>query len=130
SVHGCEETGEALFMNTVAKSVVEMQALTRLFRPRSVAVIGASSTPSKIGGLPIAFLLANQFQGEIYPINPKADEIQGLKAYKAIGEVAGQVDLAIIAVPAALASAAVDEAIAAQVSGIVLFSSGFAEIGD
>lgn len=111
-------------------SVLADDTLDRLFRPGSVAVIGASSTPSKIGGLPIAFLLANGFQGEVYPINPKADEIQGLKAYPSIGEVAGKVDLVIIAVPAAMAPTAVDEAIAAGVRGIVLFSSGFAEISD
>jgi len=105
-------------------------SLDPLFKPRSVAVIGASSTPSKIGGLPIAFLLAQGFAGEIYPINPKASEIQGLQAYPAIAEVKGKVDLAIIAVPAAMAPAAVDDAIAAGVSGIVLFSSGFAEISD
>ena len=104
--------------------------LDRLFRPRSVAVIGASATPTKIGGLPIAFLLAQGFEGPIFPINPKASEVQGLKAYTHIGEVAGQVDLAIVAVPAALVDQAVDDAIAADVKGIVLFSSGFAEISE
>ncbi|ASK35667.1 acetate--CoA ligase family protein [Alloalcanivorax mobilis] len=118
-------------MNAKVSSVIEQRdSLDRLFRPRSVAVIGASSTPSKIGGLPIAFLLANGFQGEIYPINPKATEIQGLKAYPSIREVSGKVDLVIVAVPAAMVEQALDDAIAAQVSGIVLFSSGFAEVSD
>ena len=75
-------------------------SLDRLFRPRSVAVIGASSTPTKIGGLPIAFLRAHGFEGDIYPINPKADRIQDLPAYPSIAETPGQVDLAIVAVPA------------------------------
>lgn len=105
-------------------------SLDRLLRPRSIAVIGASATPSKIGGLPIAFLLKHGYQGKIFPINPKADEIQGLPAYASIAEVAGQVDLAIVAVPAALVEPAIDEAIAASVRGIVLFSSGFAETGE
>ncbi len=105
-------------------------SLDRLFRPRSVAVIGASSTPTKIGGLPIAFLRAHGFEGDIYPINPKADRIQDLPAYPSIAETPGQVDLAIVAVPAVAVSDAVDQAIAAGVSGIVLFSSGFAEVGE
>ncbi len=115
-------------MSAVSEHTIE--DLDRLFRPRSVAVIGASATPTKIGGLPIAFLLAQGFEGPIFPINPKASEVQGLKAYTRIGEVAGQVDLAIVAVPAALVDQAVDDAIAADVKGIVLFSSGFAEISE
>lgn len=104
--------------------------LDLLFKPRSIAVVGASSTPTKIGGLPILFLKTNGFNGEIYPINPKASKIQGLKTYASIGAVAGKVDLTIIAVPAAAAPAAVDAAIAAGTKGIVLFSSGFAEVGE
>ncbi len=117
-------------MGVITTPEVNTDSLDPLFKPRSVAVIGASSTPTKIGGLPIAFLLAQGFAGEIYPINPKASEIQGLAAYPTIADVKGRVDLAIIAVPATMAPAAVDDAIAAGVSGIVLFSSGFAEISD
>jgi acetate---CoA ligase (ADP-forming) len=117
-------------MGVINTPDLAIDSLDPLFKPRSVAVIGASSTPTKIGGLPIAFLLAQGFAGKIYPINPKASEIQGLPAYPTIGDVAGQVDLAIVAVPAAMAPTAVDHAIAAGVSGIVLFSSGFAEISD
>lgn len=117
-------------MGVLTSPAVNTDSLDPLFKPRSVAVIGASSTPTKIGGLPIAFLLAQGFEGDIYPINPKAQEIQGLKAYPAIANVSGRVDLAIVAVPAAMAPRAVDEAIDAGVSGIVLFSSGFAEISD
>ena len=87
-------------MGVITTPDLAIDSLDPLFKPRSVAVIGASSTPTKIGGLPIAFLLAQGFAGEIYPINPKASEIQGLTAYPAIGDVAGRVDLAIIAVPA------------------------------
>lgn len=118
-------------MSASVASVIERRdSLDRLFRPRSVAVIGASATATKIGGLPISFLLANGFAGRIFPINPNADEIQGLKAYPSISEVAGEVDLAIIAVPATKVSQAVDDAIAARVSGMVLFSAGFAEVSE
>lgn len=114
----------------IARVIEPRDSLDRLFRPRTVAVIGASSTPTKIGGLPISFLLANGFDGQIFPINPNADEMQGLRAYPSIAEVAGKVDLAIIAVPASLVSQAVDDAIAARVSGMVLFSAGFAEVSE
>jgi len=106
------------------------ESLDRLFRPHSIAVIGASTTPTKIGGLPISFLLANGFAGKIYPVSQKAGAIQDLKTYPSIGAVPEQIDLAIIAVPATMVSAAVEEAIAAGVSGIVLFSSGFAEVSE
>ena len=84
-------------------------SLDRLFRPRSVAVIGASSTPTKIGGLPIAFLRAHGFEGDIYPINPKADRIQDLPAYPSIAETPGQVDLICYGTPILLIQIAVRE---------------------
>lgn len=59
-------------MGVITTPDLAIDSLDPLFKPRSVAVIGASSTPTKIGGLPIAFLLAQGFAGEIYPINPKA----------------------------------------------------------
>jgi acyl-CoA synthetase (NDP forming) len=103
--------------------------LDTFFRPRSIAVIGASSNPGKIGGLPVAYLRSLGYAGRIVPINLTAPEIQGLPAFARIGDVPGPVDLAIIAVPAASAQAAVEECAAAGVRGIVMFSAGFAEIG-
>src|SRR5699024_6369715 len=88
----------------------------------------ASTMATRIGGLPISFLLVNGFKGKIYPVSRKADVIQGLKAYPSIGDIGDPIDLAIIAVPAAAVPAASEEAITARVSGIVLFSSGFAEV--
>ena len=105
-------------------------SLDSLFRPKSIAVIGASSTPTKIGGVPIAHLKRYSFQGPIYPINPQSDTIQDLPAYKSIKDVGKAIDLAIIAVPAAIAVNALKEAAAAKVKSVVLFTSGFAEIGE
>lgn len=105
-------------------------SLDLLFRPRGVAVIGASSNPQKIGGIPVDFLKNLGFKGAIYPVNPNAEEIQGLKAYPSVREAPGPVDLAIVAVPAALVEGAVENAAAAGVKGLVVFSSGFAEIGE
>ncbi len=104
-------------------------ALDRMFRPRSVAVVGASATPSKIGGVPVDYLKSLGFQGRVIPVNPKADEIQGLPAYKSLAAAPGPIDLAIVAVPAAMVEAALEDAIAAGVPALVIFSSGFAEVG-
>jgi len=102
--------------------------LDALFRPRSVAVIGASSDANRIGGRPVAYS-KRAFTGAIIPINPTRGEIQGLAAYPSIKDVPGPVDQAIIAVPAKAALQAADDCIAKGVKVAVMFSSGFAEIG-
>jgi acyl-CoA synthetase (NDP forming) len=105
-------------------------SLDSLFRPKSIAVIGASGTPTKIGGVPIAHLKRYGFRGEIFPINPQYETIQDLRAYKSIKDVNKEIDLAIVAVPAAVALDALKEAADAKVKSIVLFTSGFAEVGE
>ena len=102
--------------------------LDPLFRPRSVAVIGASSDPTRIGGRPVRFTKRG-FKGAIVPINPNQKEIQGLTAYASIKDAPGEIDQAIIAVPAKAAMQAADECIAKGVKAAVMFSSGFAETG-
>jgi acyl-CoA synthetase (NDP forming) len=105
-----------------------VHALDPLFRPKSVAVIGASSDGNRIGGRPVAYSKRG-FKGAIIPVNPNATEIQGLPAYPSIREVPGEVDQAIIAVPARAAMQAADDCIAKGVKTAVMFSSGFAETG-
>lgn len=105
-------------------------SLDEIFNPRAIAVIGASSNPAKIGGLPVAYLKSLGYSGDIIPINPNASEIQGLKAYPDLKSAPGGIDLAIVAVPASLVEAAVEDAAAAGVKGLIMFSSGFAEIGE
>jgi acyl-CoA synthetase (NDP forming) len=102
--------------------------LDPLFRPASLAVIGASSDPNRIGGRPVAFS-KRAFKGRIIPINPQRSEIQGLASYPSIMDVPGAIDQAIIAVPAKAAMQAADECIAKGVKAAVMFSSGFAETG-
>ena len=99
-----------------------------LFRPRSVAIIGASSDANRIGGRPVAYS-KRAFKGAIVPVNPNAKEIQGLTAYASIKDTPGEIDQAIIAVPAKAAMQAADECIAKGVKAAVMFSSGFAETG-
>ncbi|MDT9106002.1 CoA-binding protein, partial [Escherichia coli] len=66
---------------------IDLASLAPLFNPASVAVIGASRDAAKIGGLPIAFMKASGFAGALYPVNPGGDEVQGLRAYRSIGEI-------------------------------------------
>ena len=106
------------------------QGLDQLFRPRSVAVIGASSDPNKIGGRPIAFLKRAGYSGAIFPVNPSADDIQGLTAYASLDAVNQTIDQAIIALPAKAVLAALDECTALGVRAIQVFSAGFGEGGD
>lgn len=104
--------------------------LGEIFNPGAIAVIGASSNPAKIGGLPVAYLKSLGYQGKIIPINPNASEIQGLQAYPDLKSAPEGIDLAIVAVPASLVEAAVADAAAAGVKGLIMFSSGFAETGE
>src|SRR5437588_794066 len=111
-----------------ARSLQLSHPLDALFRPRSVAIIGASSDANRIGGRPVRFS-RYAFKGAIFPINPNQKEIQGLPAFASIRDVPGPVDQAIVALPAKAALQAVDDCIAKGVKAIVMFSSGFAETG-
>lgn len=104
--------------------------LTPLLAPRSVAVLGASSDPTRIGGRPIAYMRAQGFPGGLYPVNPNRAEIQGLKAYPSVADLPETPDVAIVAVPADLAIPAIGELAARGVKAVVMFTAGFAEMDD
>jgi acetyl coenzyme A synthetase (ADP forming)-like protein len=107
-----------------------LRAMNRLMNPRSVAVIGASDQAGKIGNSVMKNLINGGYAGEIYPINPKADEIQGRKAYRSIEDVPGEVDVAVFAVPAKFVPAALTECGKKGVTAAVMIPSGFAETGN
>lgn len=107
----------------------EQNTLSALFNPQSIAVIGASSNPGKIGGAPVDYLLQHRYAGAIYPVNPRQTEIQGLPAYASLGDVGAPIDMAICAVPAKAVMPVMEDAAEAGVRSIVMFSSGFAETG-
>ncbi len=106
-----------------------MSKLDDLLSPRSVAIIGASDEPARIGGRPIHYMRQAGFTGTILPVNPKRDTIQGLPAYPEIGAIEGPVDVAIIALPAPLVNPTLRACAAKGVKAAVVFSSGFAEEG-
>jgi len=107
-----------------------LDGLSALFSPRSIAVVGASSSAQKIGGIPIDYALRFGFEGKLHAVNPKAAQVQGLGARPSLRAIGEPVDLAILAVPAALVHDAIEDAIEAGTRSVVLFSSGFAEVGD
>ena len=82
-----------------------MKDLNKMFKPDSVAVIGASNTPGKVGYIIIDNIISGGYKGKVYPINPKSGEIQGLKAYENIKDVPEKVDLVIMSIPAAFVNA-------------------------
>lgn len=107
---------------------MRIDGMDAIFSPRSVAVIGASGDPRRIGGRPVDFLRRHGFAGPILPINPKSAEVQGLPAYPSISEAPLVPDLAVIALPAPLAVKAIEDCAARGVRGAVIFSSGFSEV--
>ena len=106
------------------------QDLHDLFYPKSIAVIGASGTPGKLGWNVFTNLVSHNFKGKLYPINPKADEIHGCKAYPCISAVPEPVDVAIILVSAGVTADVVEECCKCSVRYIVVESAGFAELGE
>jgi acyl-CoA synthetase (NDP forming) len=106
------------------------QGVDVLFEPRSIAVIGASSTPGKWGCAVMRNLMEAGFEGPIFPVNPKGGEIHGLTAYPSVKDVPGDVDLAVIGIPAAGVAGAVDDCVARGVKGAVVVTAGFAEVDD
>ena len=104
-------------------------SLDPLLRPKSVAVIGASDNPARIGGRPIFSMLEGGFKGRLYPVNPNRETIQGLKSYPNISSVPEPVDSVVISVPEKIALDVVRECADAGVKSAVMFTSGFAEIG-
>ena len=103
--------------------------LDALFKPKGVAVIGASSKELQIGNRVIKNLIDFGYKGGIYPINPKADEIRGLKAYKSILDVPGDIDVAHMVIPARFTLQAFEDCGKKGVKHIIINSGGFSEIG-
>ena len=104
--------------------------LTALLKPRSVAIIGASDDPGRIGGRPLRYLIEHGYAGEIYPVNPGRDSVQGLPSFANVSAIPGPVDLAVVAISADKAVAGLEECAAKGVNAAVVFSAGFAETGD
>ena len=100
------------------------------FKPKSVAVIGASGTPGKLGYVIVNNIKGSDFSGNVYPVNPKSEEILGYKVYKSLAEIPGEVDLVVTALPTPkLTVATVEDCAKKGVKAIIIESAGFAEMG-
>jgi acetyl coenzyme A synthetase (ADP forming)-like protein len=123
-------TEEALERFEGREQTAAVAALTHFLRPASVAVIGASRTRGSIGGELFHNLLAFEFNGPVYPVNPESDVVQSVAAYPTVEDVPGPVELAVISIPAAGVLQAARECGRKGVRGLVVISSGFAEVGE
>ncbi|WP_347488151.1 acetate--CoA ligase alpha subunit [Desulfoscipio sp. XC116] len=103
--------------------------LTSMSKPQSVAVVGASPKPGKIGHTILGNVINSGYEGKIFPINPKEKEIAGFKAYAAVSEVPEPVDLAVVAVPAARVLDVARDCGRAGVKSLVVITAGFKEVG-
>jgi len=101
-----------------------------LFKPSSIAVIGASSDPNKVGNAVLSNLINGGFEGPIIPINPKSDEILNVKCYKDLSDYKGTVEMSVIAVPTTSVKSAVISSIASEVKAIIIITAGFKEVDE
>jgi len=104
--------------------------LSFLLAPRSIAIVGASEDFSKVNGRPLKYLLAKHYAGAIYPVNPKYQRIGALHCYPTVAAIPEAPDLAIVALPAPLVAQAIADLGRRRTKSVIVFSSGFAEIGE
>ena len=106
-----------------------LEAFKPLFYPKSLAIIGASAELVKFGNIILSAIMEIGYGGEIYPVNPEGGEINGLKVYPSLKEIPGEVDFAILTIPAPLVSRALEECLQKRVKGVEILTSGFKETG-
>ncbi len=104
--------------------------LDKIFSPKSIAVIGASGTPGSVGYILLKNLIASGYEGVVYPVNNKRKSVQGVRAYSSINDIPEIVDLAIIAIPAVFVAKAVEQCGKKGITGIIIISAGFKELGE
>ncbi|MGV7216353.1 acetate--CoA ligase family protein [Bradyrhizobium sp. UFLA05-112] len=105
-------------------------SLDPLFKPRSIALIGASDDVARIGGRPLRYLREGGFKGAVYPVNPKRDTVQGIRSYDSVAALPEVPDVAILAVPAQGTVQALRDCADRKVKAAVVFSAGFAEASE
>jgi acetate---CoA ligase (ADP-forming) len=106
-----------------------MISLDSLFYPKSIAVIGASRQPGSVGHSLLANLLMNRFQGVIFPVNPKAASVLGIKCYPRVLEISDDIDLAVVVVPGPAVPGVIEECGQMGIKAAIVISAGFKEVG-
>lgn len=105
------------------------EIIQKMLRPRSIALIGASREPKKLGHITLKNLIEGGFKGRIFPINPEAGEVLGLQVYQSVTKVPEAIDLAVLAVPAVLVPKVIEECGQKGIKAAIIISAGFREVG-
>jgi acyl-CoA synthetase (NDP forming) len=116
-------------LEVAARPPVDPREIGQMFYPKSVAFVGASAQLGKWGNMLLTNVLAGGYEGDVYLVNPKADMIAGRKVYRTVGDIPGQVDLAVVTVPAIQSLKLIPELKAKGIRYMLLISSGFGEVG-
>ncbi|HVA07283.1 MAG TPA: GNAT family N-acetyltransferase [Acidimicrobiales bacterium] len=124
-----QETDAYLMAVLADQREAARMALEPFLRPRSIVVVGASDTPTSMGGLIFSHLLSSGYDGRLYPVNPNHRIVQGKTAYPDLAACPDPPDLAVVALPAPIVAGLVDEAGACGVRAVCVISAGFAEVG-
>ena len=124
-----DPTERSMEVRDAREQRAEARSVHNVLHPRSVAVIGASTDPAKIGHAVLLHLLSGNFAGPVYPVNPEARSVRGVRAYPAVTDIPDDVDLAVVAVPAAGMDDVMDSCLAKGVKALVVVSAGFADAG-
>ena len=124
-----EATERSLAVRDAREQAAEARGVHNALHPRSIAVIGASNDPAKIGHAVLANLLRGNFSGPVFPVNPTARSVRGVRAYRSVTDIPDEVDLAVVAIPAAGVDGVMDSCLAKGVKALVVLSSGFADEG-
>ncbi|MFH1546943.1 MAG: acetate--CoA ligase family protein [bacterium] len=98
--------------------------------PKSIAVVGASRDPKKIGSQILSNILVGKYKGKVFPVNPKAESIQSLKCYPNLTSITGEIDVAIIVLPAKIVPSILEECVLKKIQTVVIISAGFKEAGE
>ncbi|MEK3765426.1 acetate--CoA ligase family protein [Solibacillus sp. FSL K6-4121] len=112
------------------KEINLLDGLDKMLNPTSVAIVGASEDAKKTGGRLLKYLVENNFEGSVYPVNPKASEIRGYKAYPSIKEIPDTIDVACIVVAAKFVPNVMRDCVERGVKNVMIYSSGFVEVGE
>ncbi|HEV7979755.1 GNAT family N-acetyltransferase [Amycolatopsis sp.] len=124
-----DPTEESLAVARSREQAAEGRSVHNLLHPRSVAVIGASTDPTKVGYVALTNLLSADFAGPVYPVNPEHRSVRGVRAYPSVMDIPDSVDLAVVAVPAEVVESVLDGALAKGVKTLLILSGGFGEAG-
>lgn len=126
---GIDPTEALVAVRNARERASEARSVGNILEPTSVAVIGASTMPAKVGHAVLKNLIAGGFTGPVYPVHPDRRSVSGIRAYETVRHIPDPVDMAVIAVPADNMDSVLDDCLAKGVRSLVVVSSGFSEIG-